>query len=143
VIDDTLRHDQSLEAVVEIERVSAVLTPEFVRVADPATAHFTDINSRKPRFEIHHFADLPLAATVDFRNWTKSCSDRGISVGGWFKFDKQSVSAFRSVRFEAKPDILRLMEETRQINELACELGGNSSVETIVEQILEMWRVRD
>ncbi len=130
------------DVVIEIERVSALLDADTARIARPAVLRSGgDIADSK--FEVHHFIDFPVSADVQFSDWTAVCSRAGVVVGGWFQFDKSDVRAFRSVRFADTPDLCNFVDETRTLTALAQRQvpGGTAHVETVVEQIVDIWRL--
>jgi len=128
------------EVVVEIERVSAVLKDDIIRIAMPAVIGPAGKNIRAP-FELHHFVDFSNDSGIEFDEWIDRCGE-GILVGGWFQFDKVSGRSFRSVRFARSLDLFDLTSEARAIERAAKSFTQFVRTETVVEQILDIWRLK-
>jgi hypothetical protein len=132
------------DIVIEIERVTALIDVDFIRVATPAIMPKLG-NAGRALFEIHHFVDFPHSASVDFDEWQALCNLSGIVVGGWFQFNKEHEKAFRSVRFAKTLDMFQLIGETRElanfVRENADVAPEDMRVQTVVEQIVDIWRV--
>ena len=132
------------DVVIEIERVTALIDTKTVQVATPTV--FSENNkSKHALFEIHHLVDLPKTASIEFDEWQALCNLSGIVVGGWFRFDKESGQALRSVRFSRDPDSLKLIAETRELEYIVREHIGiediDIQVQTVVEQVIDIWRL--
>jgi hypothetical protein len=139
-VNENLYSNLVRDSVIEIERVSAIVDANGVRFAEPVILR-TGHDHGAP-FEVHHFANLPPDSEVTFENWARCCVERGISVGGWFQFNRTSDRAFRSVRFSRLLDIEEVKREMVAVQEVARELAGAGvHVESIVEEILDIWRI--
>jgi hypothetical protein len=132
------------EIVIEVERVSALVETDAIRVAAPGKMPLND-NRGRGLFEAHHFVNMPHDAPVDFDEWQALCNLSGIVVGGWFQFDKEDCQALRSVRFIRNLDLLGLADERRELDYIVREHFGvkpeDAHIQTIVEQIVDIWRV--
>ena len=125
------------QTVIEIERVIAKLDGSTIHVAEPA-----ECKSTAGLFEIHHFANLPVGANISFDDWESLSNNAGICVGGWFQFERDGETAFRSVRFARSLDVVELVNEARSAQRLASHVyGPGTTAETIVEQVLDIWRI--
>ena len=124
--------------------MTALIDPDAINVATPAIMPKNN-NAERALFEIHHFVDFPHSVSVDFDEWQALCNLSGIVVGGWFQFDKEKEKAFRSVRFAKTLDMLQLIGETRELANFVREHAGakpdEMRVETVVEQVVDIWRV--
>lgn len=136
-----LSHLSDIGVVAELERVAALIDIDAAHIARPATISAKD-DTERTLFEVHHLVDFPSSAAIGFNEWMRRCEEAGVVVGGWFQFDKPGQSALRSVRFSRTPDLFELMSETRTLAALVAEFpgAGVARVETVVEQIIDIWR---
>jgi hypothetical protein len=128
------------DVVVEVERVACVLRESTAFLAEPARMAIPEDRAKAP-FEVHHFADIAAGAAT-FSQWVSACDERGVSVGGWFQFDKSEQTAFRSLRFAKAIDLFELADEAEKVRDVATSLaGGEARTECLVEQIIGIWRI--
>jgi hypothetical protein len=141
VVGDVLKTHQIRRAVVEIERVCAAFADgKIVGLADKAP----ESGAMCPaRFEAHHLVDAD--TDMSLSEWNDLLTGAGIVVGGWFEFEKAGYRAFRSVRFYDGLSVEAVAEQHARICSLLASLPRFRSlrIESIIEQILDLWRVED
>lgn len=141
VLAKPLSHLSDIGVVAELERVAALIDVDAMQIARPATIPAKG-DAERTLFEVHHLVDLPSSAAIGFSEWMRRCEEAGVVVGGWFQFDRPGQCALRSVRFSRTPDLFELTSETRALAALVAEFAGSgvARVETVVEQIIDIWR---
>jgi hypothetical protein len=138
---------ESEGTVVEVERVVAVTEGEgawqsVVELENPITLEEVGLaRSRSLPIEIHHGFDLPkLTETMSIDEVLDGVSKLGISVGGWFVFDKPDYLCYRSNAFTARPNYLaKAVRQHELVTGFLRSQGQSCALWTTVEQILGIW----
>ncbi len=92
-------------------------------------------------FEIHHAFDLhgdrPAPSLADLAS---AAARAGLSVGGWFRFAKRQMIAYRSNAFSDGNGLAALVErEHAALARSLSDAGYRTDVRTVVEQVLGIW----
>lgn len=143
--------------VIEAERVIAKGEEKIVwsqtSVDESLTIHSPDVGferSRTADIEIHYGFDIPKKgkwekeAPITLNELRNECDQLGISVGGWFFFEKPDKWSYRSNQFARIAAERRVQEQRDKLNEYIArkgkQLGFECKVRALIEQILGVWR---
>jgi hypothetical protein len=136
-------------AVVELEQVVAIFNETGWQFASPDKA-LSPLQASEVRFspattwsyEIHHGFDLlkTKTAPLALANLLAHCSAQGITVGGWFLFERPNHWAYRSNSFINSADFQAQVErEHSVIRHFLEDQGLQAEQWTSVEQVLGIW----
>ncbi|MDG2535520.1 hypothetical protein P6144_17795 [Sphingomonas sp. HITSZ_GF] len=139
-IGEVLKAGGVADAVVEIERVCARIEGSELTVAEPVAARW--LGNRPPAFEAHHFVDLRYGG-AQLEEWIRTIAPLDIDVGGWFQFEKSGYSAFRSVRFYRQLELDHVVRQHQALRGVFddAKAGPLMRLESVVEQVVDLWRV--
>lgn len=143
--------------VIEAERVIAKGEENIVwsqtSVDESLTIHSPDVGferSRTADIEIHYAFDIPKKgrwvneAPVTLKDLKNECDQLGISVGGWFFFEKPDKWSYRSNQFARVAAERKVQDQRNKLNDYISrkgkQLGFECTVRALIEQILGVWR---
>ncbi len=94
-------------------------------------------------YELHHGFNLPKdseALPVPLEKLLEDCEKAGITLGGWFVFDKGNEWAYRSNSFSQSTNVRKVVEqEQANLNSILVAYGKDIKARTLVERVLGIW----
>lgn len=136
--------------IVELEQVVGWYGPkgwEWIESGDEMEPINPEEVDFKPQptwsYELHHGFNLPKDSDkppVELVVLRDDCEKAGITLGGWFVFDKGKEWAYRSNSFSESADIRTVVEqEQASLNVILAQYGKDTKARTLVERVLGIW----
>ena len=95
-------------------------------------------------FEIHHCIDIYDAGPnpLNIRDLMTDTKRLGISLGGWFAFEKEGRASYRSNAFTNAPNLKQnVFTQYELLSTYLVSTGMNVTLRTIVEHVLGVWKI--
>jgi hypothetical protein len=136
-------------SVIEVEQVVATSDAgEFQTITAASIAPIESwevgfqVNRSAP-YEVHHGINVEVerASTMTVRVLEKDLTLEGLSVGGWFTFNKTNQTSYRSSAFLTGEDFeLEVRRQRELLKRYLCKRFPSFELWTTVERVIAIWK---